>query len=463
MSLFEEDPQKPPVQPEPVKVNPTPYKGQPVNSKINPVGTLLTAVAGSRWIVTWFSQVLGEDDEWTGFQRSRLAINQQYRKINELELKVTTPLPRNPSLQQEGQEFDVRGEANMYPGVIPNPGDMFTADTGDGRRGLYMVIPPVQTRSIYTQTTYTIEYVLVAYWNEDFARRFAKKTVQEYYFVRDFLDTGINPLITVEADGLYQKLLDIRDTLPRHYLGTFFDREYATLTLPGQDETIYDPFFAYFATALFASIAEGTVNGMNHIAVMDGARHGYRTFLNALMDQDISYMDNCETKIPIVDSASFLKEPYYGGIRYSGIPWVIYPVNREVYANIRYGLRWPDTMGLRGGERAESRFRLPLSYIFPNPTFGAMLTLTKPAQESRDIKPVTEDSYYIFTESFYARIEGELSLLENMVWQALESDTVDPKEVLRLLEESRTWPLLEQFYYQPILYALIPSAFRGLP
>lgn len=463
MSLFDDDPQNPPPKPQQLVVNPKPFQGQPVDTRITPVGTLLTAITGARWIVTYFQQVLNEDDEWSGFQYKRLEINQQYRKINDLELKVTTPLPRNPPIQQEGQEFDVRGEANLYPGVIPNPGDMFTADTGDGRRGLYMIIPPVVTKSIYTQTTYTVEYVLVGYWTADFEARFKRKTVQEYYFKRDFLDTGINPLITVESEGIYDQLLEIQETLPRHYMTSFFDREYATLTIPGQYAPIYDPFFAYFCTALFANQVQGIINGLNHIAVMDGSKRGYRTVLNALLDQDIHYMDSCETRIPIVNSSSFVKEPYYGGIRYSGIPWVIYPVDTTKFTNIRWGFSLPASTDLIAGARQAPRFRVSLTQAFPTPVIQSRFTFDAPLTEVRDIKPITEDDFYIFTESFYAREEGELSLLESMVWQALETDTVEPKDVLRMLKDSHTWPLLEQFYYQPILFALIPSSFRGLP
>lgn len=458
MSLFGEDPITPPVRPQQPVVNETPYKGVTNDVQTVPVSTLLTAIEGRRWIVEWYSQILNTDNETAGHERSRSGIYQQYKLIHNLELKVTTPLPRNPPQDINSQEFEIRGQANMYPGVIPNPDDHFTATLADGRKGLFKILPSIETKTAYTQTTYAVEYVLIA-WVTD-ARMFElnDKVVREYYFIRDFLDTGLNPVITVEAYGQYESLLLIREQLPQEYMREFFNQEFSTLTIPDQGDYIYDPFLTLFVTAIFTNRAEGVINGLNVIAVNDGRQGGHHTVLDALLELNKNMIPTCEAKIPIIGVHAFLVNPYYGGIRYSGIPWVVYPIksNREELA--RSGLARAMQTKLKPGKRPDPTFRVSLNRLFESPTLG-----TAYAAGTQDIKPVTADDFYIFTEEFYAQEPGQMSLLESMVWEAIERDMVNPEELLRLIESSRKWSRVEQFYYQPIMYAMIPSALRGLP
>jgi hypothetical protein len=103
---------------------------------MNSVEQLYTHVPGMRWIVDIYSQVLNKDDETRPLQPSRLEINQQYRRITQMELKVTTAIPQTPTLDDVSQEFEVSGEANVYPNTwIPNPDDHIVGTLPDGRQG----------------------------------------------------------------------------------------------------------------------------------------------------------------------------------------------------------------------------------------------------------------------------------------------------------------------------------------
>ncbi|AGX01943.1 virion structural protein [Erwinia phage PhiEaH1] len=436
MSLFDVDESVPIPKPEQPVLNPTPYKGVPVDTQVIPLKTLLTAIEGRRWVVTWFSQVLGGDGETAAQQDSRLAINQQYKRINDLELKVTDPIPVNPTYNVEATEFEARGRANMYPGVIPNPGDMFIADLGDGRPGLFIVISPVEQKTIFTQTTYSIEYTLKQYLTPEDHQDLIEKTVREYYFVRDFLDTGINPLITTEAHEQYVQLLEMREALPQEYLNQYIDREFSTLLVPGFDR-VYDPFLTTFVDTCFGDkVTEVFTRGLNKPTVMDDRQRLPVTLFDAIVDLRPRTLKRADKQIKLLSTRLFHRNPYYGGIRYSGLYDVVYPPNARA-GDITEGQSWAE----RG---------LPPP---PEPNTDG----------SRDIPAVMADGYYILSKAFYDRDTTNLSLLEAMVWQMFDNNTVDPASVIKLWDKSYDWEPLSQFYLLPVLYALIPSAMRGLP
>lgn len=436
MSLFDVDESAPIPKPEQPVVNPTPYKGVQVDTQIIPLKTLLTAIEGRRWVVTWFSQVLGGDGEVAAQQDSRLAINQQYKRINELELKVTDAIPINPTYNVESTEFEARGRANMYPGVIPNPGDMFIADLGDGRPGLFIVISPVEQRTIFTQTTYSIEFTLKQYLSPEDHKDLLEKTVQEYFFIRDFLDTGLNPLITTVAHDQYLELLEMRQSLPYEYLNQYIDREFSTLLVPGLGRT-YDPFLTTFVETCFGDkVTEVYARGLNKPTVMDDRQRLPVTLFDAIIDLRPRTLKRADKQIGLLSTRLFHANPYFGGIRYSGLNYVIFP------PNLRQDASWV----------AEPWADYPI----PGP-------VTPNTDGSRDIPQLYADGYYVLSKAFYDRDTENLSRLEAMVWQMFDNDTVDPAQVLSLWDKSYDWDAMSQFYFLPVLYALIPSAMRGLP
>ncbi|QQV92047.1 virion structural protein [Klebsiella phage vB_KpM_FBKp24] len=456
MSLFNEEDDAP-SQPLPqFKANKTPYRDVAIDTQYTPLSTILTTIEGKPWKVTWYSQILNGDNAPAGLQVSRLEINQQYKKINGLELKVTEAIQVSPEFRPETQEFTVRGGANMYPGVRPNIGDLFTATLLDGRVGIFQISQPPEQRSIYMQTTYRIEYVMRDFLDADYAKKLKDKTVEEYFFIPSFLDSGINPVISDSAHGDYRTLMDWRERIPLFYLNKFYDKEYATLTIPGQKRNIiYDPFLTTFVSALWSQENIGPFHGMAFLNVMDGTIREIKTVLDALLDQEDLLMDIVETKIPIVQSSLFLTDPFYRGPQYMGVPYVCFPNNSDRYRN-----GWeakPKVISLIQGYRTRPRVRYTLDQYFPEDVL-----IPYSQGWNKGIKDVTIDDYYIFSEMFYGRRTESLSVLETLVWETLNHGQVSAQDLMALFNDSRNWDDLNQFYYLPILYALIPAALRGL-
>lgn len=60
---------------------------------------------------------------------------------------------------------------------------------------------------------------------------------------------------------------------------------------------------------------------------------------------------------------------------------------------------------------------------------------------------------YVFSRQFYQR-KVPLSLLEQMVMEFMEQKSINPKQLIQLIEISFGWDKMTMFYYHPILILL---------
>lgn len=446
--------------PAPFKANKTPYQDIAVDTQYIPQSRLMTMIEGKRWVVDYYSQVLNKDNETSAIQISRFAINQQYKLIRNYELKVITPIPVNPQFNAESQEFTVEGESNMYPGLRPNQGDMIVATLMDGRKAVFQISENPETLSIYMQQTYRIRYTMLNWLTKELADNLAQKTVQTYHFVASFLDSGTNPVITDDAHAAYQTLKDYQESTPLYYLNKFYNKEYNTLIIPGQgNNIIYDPFITTFTACVWSNQNIGPFHGMNFLNVMDNSIRDFKTFFFPLLTGEESLMDVVITKIPIVNSWSFINNPYLQGANFLGVPFVVYPSDSEYYGPGGAGSVKPIALSLLPSGKTRRNVRHTLKQVFQDETLSGQFN----SQDYSVIKPVTIDDYYILSEDFYAERPENLSLLEMLVTNAINQNQVEASALQELFVASRNWNDLEQFYYLPIICALVPYANRGLP
>lgn len=433
-----------------------------VNTEDQPVGTLLTHIGGMRWVPKYvLTKVMGGDEEVGSYQGKLRPINRQYRKINDMEIKVQTPAPNNPQVDNQNQEITVRGTARVYPNsFIPNPGDMIVGETADGRMAVYQICDTVTPLSMFKRTAYEFDYVMYAWWSQHLENEMLKGVVAEYYFIRDNIDSGINPLIAKQDYGIWQELNRIEQHFPQAFVNRYLSREYNTFLIPGQQTTIYDPFHSSFCNMLFRPNA-GIFGGANLIPVEDASNATRVTVHSALLQLNPFIMQDVMPIIPIISAKEFLAEPYTGGIRFAGTNFVVYPPEDNA---LLFSTRAPVSYGgltLTKGIHAPVKARVRLADAFPDEFLGDALN-PEPKFSDNTHHSVADDDFYIFSEAFYGRDETDMSLIEAMMWKTLEQNMVDPKDLIMLFKASQQWSVLDQFYLQPFLYAMIPAAYRGV-
>lgn len=424
--------------------------------------SLLTNISGSPWTVTYYSQYLGQDEDASPFQAFQLPVYQQYLKINEMELRVDGALTE--SQDPDTMEMTVTGSATVYPFLIPNQGDTFLADVGDGRTGVFSVTS-TERLSMFKQSVYQIEYVLINYLSRDVAEELDKRVVKETFFKKDLFINAQYPLL-VEADlKILDDLNDMKALLLNRFNLEFFSRELSTYVVPGQSKPTYDPYVTQTMLRLFNAgdnkfmrrVREMNVDGLR---VMD-----MYNFWNLVLSMDDDGLPFAAQKMWVIPTRRFANNPLMHGIRFSRFEQVVYPMLVPDNADSDEGFLGT-IAGLEYVNPGDMDY--DLISIFQDTDAGSLEypegvtppetdppTDPLPADPVPIIHPTLIDDYYVLSENFYTDSETDQSLLELVTGRTMRNEGVEFDEIKAIYDDVGSWGRLERYYYIPLLLAII--------
>jgi hypothetical protein len=444
-------PDTPPIpEPSPIKAQPDVYRGTTVDTRYTPSSALITAVEGSPRTVNWYSQVLDKDSELNGQNLSKDAIYQSYRAILGMELKVTS---EDSHGQDDKTKVTTRtGSANIYPFLIPNKGDLFTADIGDGREGVFKVVAS-RKNSIFKETTYAIDYELLDY-NTDVRRAdLEAKTIQTYYFRRDFLMHGQNPLLLKEDAALAEELEEWYGFLTTNYCKTFFSRQFSTMLIPGQVGATYDPFATKAIRSIFTTREAPELISLRILNVNEDDALRATTLWDALLTRQREMMMYVNRQVGLVSARSFIYNPMLNGIFHSGILRLVYltdpelSIDNQIYKNVK---------PVSGDTLADVPSRaMSIEVLEKTYNLDGL-----PYEKCPLIHPVLIDDHYIFSKAFYDRAETGQSKLELLTQDYLDQKAPNNRLLLAMCKSQHAWGGLERFYYLPVLIMLLKASLR---
>lgn len=418
-----------------------------VDTKYTPLASLIAYVVGASWTVDYFSQLIDVDNDLNGLDVNQSPLHQQYTKIRGLELKVSSALQ---SSQDENNRMVVSGTANVYPFVIPNVGDMFAADVGDGREGVFR-IKNVEKKSYMTQAIYSIDYELQFYSSDkvDFRKTLDIKSVRTVFFLKDFLLNGQNPLLIEEDFNAVQTLGDKFDEITRNYLNWFFNPDHSTLTMPGQDLVTYDHFVTDAVLSILTTRSAPQVKFIRRLNVDSDVYLKQPQLYKALTTRDRSLLDLSNRTMGLISVKLFSQDPALETIAYGGIKYMVYPKDPDTSLN---SLKTPDPKAIADGiEIARVPTRPGNIVEIIGNIYIDNVTVTVPP-----IITVNLTDGYVLSKAFYENGVEE-SLLEVLVNAYFDKKAINPLTLAKLVDTYKNWGGLERFYYLPIILILIKS------
>lgn len=463
------DPVDPPELPPPpgqinLQVTAPEYRHGIVDNKTIPYTALLTHIGGSSLTVDYYSQVIGQDEALSPYAPWQLPVYQQYAVMRGYELKVQGSI--SSSQDPETQEMTVTGTAILYPFVIPNQGDVFVADIGEGRAGLY-VITNTEAKTFFKQTCFAINFTLVEYMTSELENTINERVVKETFYRKDFLNYGQNPLL-VSEDVERKDICDRNiKTLLNSWITSFYSSEFRTFAVPGQRYSTYDPFLVEAMFRIFDRNDHPLLFKARQLSC--GGLHRMKAFNLwwVLTNLDGSIQNLMAQKMFLIDRNNFHYDVHYDTVRYSGIQKVVYP--NMVMSDV------DDDYSLYGNPGGDN-FKILEDYL-PEDASAAileLLTVANPEEGIADedysdidpdeipwVHPVLFDSFYVFSGFFYTKTVGQ-SRLEVQVNKAINNETLDYNTIFELCTLSKTWGRLERFYYIPVLIILLKVALRRL-
>lgn len=445
-----------PTAPTPVITNPPKvvapeYKSPLIDTKYTPLSSLITFVEGYGWTVDYYSQAIERDSQLLGQDPSLPKQFQQYKRIKGLEMKAVNPITW--SQDPRSKSITASGTSTVHSTIIPNAGDMFAADVGDGRIGIFEV-KGTEKKSLLKQSVYSIDYTLIYFADEesDRLRDLNTKVFQELHYVRDFLKHGQAPLITDNEYNTLNKLTALYGEITQNYMDWFYSRETRTLLVPSQPNAVYDPFVTQYVSRILNTEDHPRVRDMIVLNCGDDDTLLENQLYKAIINKDARILATANRKMGAVSARAFNANPMLGSIRMTIVELVIYPLGAQeiVDANLN---------GLGG--------KAPAEYIYASSKTrpGDMEDLVFDNVIDFDdaqrpyIHPVTFDSYYVFSEAFY-KSKPDQSMLEILTLNYIKDQLNSPLDIYKLVATYHNWGSLERFYYLPIVLALIKSVIR---
>lgn len=436
-----------------------------VDTRYQPKKSLMVYVEGASWIVNYYAQILGVNDEVSDLQLGQQAPYQQYRLVKGLELKVTDEL--SDSQDAQTRTWEVTGGATVYAGVIPNVGDIFVADVGDGKEGVFTVTGS-EKKSRLHDTVYTITYKLRAEMDAAHRTALEKKTVVEEVFVRNLLSNNFTATVTTTEFDQLARIEAGYKQLVQHYFHDFFNIEHQTLLVPDQPYKLYDPFLTYGVLSTVDQNEHPLIYRIKLLNVERDPAFKEINFWQIMSQNNLDLLTMAFYQAGTLHRSHFNEHPQFNGFYYSGIDHIVYPMDK---ANLNKVDSTGSDMRYYNGNTHMCEYKDPLvpDRIVNGGTRSN--NLGKILQSNKDlpgfkhgigsnvplIHPVAMDDYYVLSRAFYHEEDGQ-SILELVTRQTLKGEPVDKVNLLRLVENAKTWPNLERFYYIPLILILIKYA-----
>lgn len=454
-------PPKPPVK---VKIEPENYSGITIDTEYVPSSAILVWAEGSTWTVDYYSQILGRSVEPKPLDLHLSPIEQQYRLLRKVPLKVTSPL----TWQMQDPQSTVMvgtGSGYTYPFLTANVGDMFVANIGDGQVGLFTITSSTPA-TVLKDSVYNVEWIMVKLAEPAEMENLAAKVQQTLYFSMDSLQGGCGPFVTSEAAAKIESYSTILRELIRRYFTDFLSLEHSCLLVPDQLRKTYDHFVTGLMLKMVSTEEEPRIRKVRQQNVMGDQVMAQPTLFDAILRADPVALYGSTERAHLVSTCNFRGSPLMQAIGFTGIPWIVYPIDAPTDVDSQYDTE--DVNRPSGMPFNEGRPRRPLPGPFQSQaernlpffqTIPADVVDIPVWKKPATIHPVVKDDYYVFSEAFYKEAPGQ-SKLELLVRQYLNREALHAEQFDEMLSSVYDWDNLERYYYHPIVIALLKTMLR---
>ena len=474
------------------------YQHSIVDTKLQPLNSLITHVEGASRVVDYYSQVLSGNDEPQKYSPDLAPHLQQYREIIDLEIKQTD---FSFDFDNTNQEATASGTATIYPPLIPNFGDVFIADIGNGSVGL-MAVSGLEKKSIFKQACYEIQFNLIRILTDkNEVEVLRQKVVETYYFIKDFILYGQNPLLVESEYLLLQDSNRILHEATEDYLTEFYSRELSCLTVPGQGRPTYDPFAV---KAFVECIETGSHHKAKSIKVRNTdelKEYWDNSIWNAIINPSRNQYRSLWSRARPVPISSFNIHPRMNSIRFSGYDMCIKPLDKLENVDTYYKLNERGDQGFYGwfinkvnpitasGQshgmqssvngacwcKVQNYYHSHHATMHPWDPQNHLAHIEQYShpchdpdcpcvchQSKDETATPTKENSYIFDPSFWDETLVSQDGFEQLVKRHLGMKKIDPAIVISILLTRRDWTPVERYYKMLVLIIILISAVRSM-
>ncbi len=370
-------------------------------------------ISGSSWGVNYYNQLKAENDNLMPIDINSIEALQQLEKIENLELKVTSPIETN-------NFSDVSGEAVMAVGIEPHEGDVFITRLDNNLFALFRVIEV--TYGLYNlNKIFTISYKLDILLNNNHKTYLdiEKKVVRTFVYDKNHTYTNTKPIIT---KSVYEDKVSFGKTitvLEKYYLNKFLDNSTRTLLVPTiSDIKIVDPYNELFIFSIFTY--SDMLSKINRFPVVKNDML-FNTIYGALLNKDYKDLKYLTDEFKIENKSNYTDIPILKTLRYFNTDFIV----------------------------ARSQNKSETSVSNDN-----LLLYIENCPEDEILPNRNVESHWVFSDDFYKK-QTNTFLIEKLTLNYLQNNYLLNTDLVTLINKYRDWSDINQFYYIPILILLL--------
>jgi hypothetical protein len=220
----------------------------------------------------------------------------------------------------------------------------------------------------------------------------------------------------------------------------------ANVVIPSQPYSIYDPLLVDFLRQIMDTMDADEIRDITYAPIDQDRFVKDGSLWRVLLERDTVALSYVAHKAVIISKDYFNASSWIKSSAYWPLDYFVFPQVSDL-ARIP-GDPTPPTSSL---------VELAGDKVFSN---QKDFILSRPDEAIALIHPVLKDEYYLLSEWFYTGM-GQASALEILLRDYLKSAAPDLGLLHQLVVGYRGWPLLEQFYYGPLLFLLMKDSVRG--
>lgn len=399
------------------------YRHSLTASSYTALRSLLSNVTGTPYLTEYYRQVLGASEEPHSIQPDSIETYQSYTRIKGMIIKIDGD--RTPNFDDDTGTITEQGIAFVISDLAPVIYDVFVADIGDGRTGLFHIPTPPRIRELTVDKVYEVDFKLLTVMNQSLEDNLNKKVIEDLVYSKDSAIRGGNAVISATDFYDNKRLYELLTLIAQSFIQDFYYHPEKTVVLPVADELVYDPYLTRFLQYTIPTRRLGMQDSINVIGVDTGRNSRGGTKINVwdmFKQNNFNNPQQYKQKYYQHERDALLNTRFYGGFYYSKLELAIlteeYGSGREAY---QYG---GPVLGMGG---------VPLDV------------------EKAGIAGV-EHNYY-FSDEFYTGKPTKPN--EKFIFDFFRDKTIDKKALIKILDQYWVMPDMDRFYMAGIYITAI--------
>ena len=446
----------------------TPYVEQPdhqslvIDTKYEPMHNLIVHAEGYQWKITYYSQILGADSSTAGQNLGKSQAYQRYTRIIDLLVKVTSPISMNQ--ESDSKSLNTTGEMILPPTLIPNAGDMFIADRGDGVLGIFEVRDSTK-KSVFKDAVYSVTFNIVdeaVKANDPRIIDLDKKTSNKKVYSLDFLENGQNPLVDEKEVRVVRDMYIARREMLRRSLHKFYSDQFKVMLMPNQEgSVIYEPYVTKHVSRCYTEVDHADLAKLRVLNVSERPEMDFTSFWDALEQRNKVLLEDAFKGAINASVGVFSRIPTNASVRYSGCKFVVCPLGGEFTTD-------KETFGGVNNSVYTAYYGyttiIPFAKDIIESNSDFKMTIEPQVFKAYKGRPLINQIFpnesYVMSKDFYQGLTDGMSHLEVLTYQYFRDEYLNQDVLMELVDDHTNWGVLEQFYYVPILLALLKYSIR---